>query len=416
MIGPFGFSGRDVTDVASRGLCTGCGLCEAMAGAGKIEVTRSDGGYLRPRLKARVSKPVMKRIMAVCPGVRIGRPRSPARVDRLWGPIMAVKAGHATDPALRFAGSSGGAISAVAKHLLSTGAVDAVVTNSADPDNPIGNRTLVLTDPDDVARTAGSRYAPSAPLKDIVKTVEAHRRICFIGKPCDVAALRRLSARDRRIAERVTYYVAFFCAGIPSEHGAAQVVEALGFRRDEVRHFRFRGNGWPGMARAETIDGRHNEMSYNDSWGTILNRHLQFRCKICPDGIGESADLVAFDPWETTDGYPDFEERDGVSGVIARTRTGMQLLSDLEGKGALETEPLALDRLVQMQPYQAKRKRATLARLLGLFSVRHYTPGFYRMRLLWNALPLKRGNINELRATRRRCQKDEDREWPRLGA
>ena len=356
----------------------------------------------------------MKRIMAVCPGVTIGRPPSSARVDLLWGPVTELKVGHSTDPSLRFSGSSGGAISAVAKHLLSTGAVDAVVTNSADPNNPIGNQTLVLTDPDEVAVTAGSRYAPSAPLKNIVGTVAKHQRICFIGKPCDVAALRRFSARDRRIAERVKYYITFFCAGIPSEHGATQVVEALGFRKKEIRHFRFRGNGWPGMARAETVDDRHNEMSYNDSWGNILNRHLQFRCKICPDGIGESADLVAFDPWETTDGYPDFEERDGSSGLIARTKTGSRLLSDIERAGALETVPLAIKHLAQMQPYQAKRKRATLARLMGLFSVRFSMPAFYRMRLSWNAMSLRRNNFKEFRATRRRCLKDEDREWPRF--
>jgi hypothetical protein len=76
--------------------------------------------------------------------------------------------------------------------------------------------------------------------------------------------------------------------------------------------------------------------------------------------------------------------------------------------------PLAIKHLAQMQPYQAKRKRATLARLMGLFSVRFSMPAFYRMRLSWNAMSLRRNNFKEFRATRRRCLKDEDREWPRF--
>jgi coenzyme F420 hydrogenase subunit beta len=36
-------------------------------------------------------------------------------------------------------------------------------------------------------------------------------------------------------------------------------------------------------------------MSYADSWGGILSRHVQFRCKICPDGTGGFADVVCAD-------------------------------------------------------------------------------------------------------------------------
>lgn len=51
-------------------------------------------------------------------------------------------------------------------------------------------------------------------------------------------------------------------------------------------------------------------MSYNESWGNILGKYLQKRCKICPDGIGEFADIVCADAWHgDKSGYPNFEEK-----------------------------------------------------------------------------------------------------------
>ena len=50
-------------------------------------------------------------------------------------------------------------------------------------------------------------------------------------------------------------------------------------------------------------------MSYHNSWGKILSRHVQHRCKICADGTGNPADLVCADAWHADDeGYPLFEE------------------------------------------------------------------------------------------------------------
>ena len=60
----------------------------------------------------------------------------------------------------------------------------------------------------------------------------------------------------------------------------------LGVAPEDLAAFRYRGDGWPGYATATRRDGSAERMSYNDSWGDILTRHVQFRCKICPDGVG----------------------------------------------------------------------------------------------------------------------------------
>ena len=55
-------------------------------------------------------------------------------------------------------------------------------------------------------------------------------------------------------------------------------------------------------------------MSYADSWGAHLSKHVQFRCKICPDAVGGVADIACADAWYGGDsGYPQFDEAAGRS-------------------------------------------------------------------------------------------------------
>jgi coenzyme F420 hydrogenase subunit beta len=127
-------------------------------------------------------------------------------------------------------------------------------------------------------------------------------RYAFVGKPCDVAALRGLARQDPRIDIQIPYMLSFFCAGVPSHRGAEQVLEQLNVDLAELASFRYRGNGWPGQATATKTDGTMASMSYEQSWGDILARHVQLRCRICPDGVGSFADVACADAWETDEG------------------------------------------------------------------------------------------------------------------
>ena len=138
----------------------------------------------------------------------------------------------------------------------------------------------------------------------------------------------------------------------------------MGLAEHRVQTFRYRGMGWPGKATAVTDDGTSAAMSYEESWGRYLSTRIQYRCKICPDSVGGSADLVAADAWYGGEsGYPQFEERDGRSLVLARTEAGERLLRTALAAGALSSQPLDVAQIDLMQPAQARRKRLVAARL-----------------------------------------------------
>jgi coenzyme F420 hydrogenase subunit beta len=129
-------------------------------------------------------------------------------------------------------------------------------------------------------------------------------------------------------------------------------------------------------------NGDKREMTYAQSWGAVLNRHLQFRCKVCPDGTGEFADIVFADAWYGEEGYPDFEEREGRSLILVRTEEGEQALKAAQDGGYIDTEPLSPQEISKMQPYQETRKRMALARLLAVVLKKGLLPRFAGLRLV----------------------------------
>lgn len=313
--------------VARGDLCAGCGACAGLF-AGKIALAEAPPGFPRPVQTAPLTGAEERLFSDICPGLG-QRVEAAGRTDSaLWGPYLEMRTGWATDPAIRHAGASGGALSALLVHLVASGAVDAVVQTAADPARAIANVPVISADVAAITAAAGSRYAPSAPLADLGRLRADGRRFAFVGKPCDAAALRALIAAEPDAARSFPVIVSFFCGGVPSHAGGRAVLAALGMDEARTVAFRYRGMGWPGRATARDAAGHEASMSYHDSWGGILSKHVQFRCKICADGTGAAADLVCADAWESdAAGYPVFDEAPGISLVVARTEAGARILA-----------------------------------------------------------------------------------------
>lgn len=399
-------SSPSLARVARGNLCAGCGACATIA-PGKVAMAVAAPGYLRPVQSAALSAAEDAAIARVCPG--LGQSvAAEGRVDPvLWGPYVAMQTGWSTDPALRHAASSGGALSALLGYLLASGTVDAVLQTAADADLPIGNASVISTDAAGVLAAAGSRYAPSAPLAGIRAAIAGGKRFAFVGKPCDAAALRALAAEDAGVAAAFPVILSFFCAGVPSHAGGRAVLAALGTDLAATQSFRFRGNGWPGRAVARAKDGSERAMSYHDSWGKILSKHVQHRCKICADGTGVAADIVCADAWESdAKGYPQFDEAPGVSLIVARTALGARLLEAARAAGQIETAAFDVETLAAIQPGQRERRRALFARLAALWLLGRPIPAYRGLHVAAAARqnPLARNLKNFLGTLRRTLQ------------
>lgn len=354
---------RKLLRVVSSGNCAGCGACAAAFG----EVTMSfDGaGFLRPTIaedaRQRPSGPSGTAFDDYCPGVALNAPPQEGGArDAVLGNHLGVWRAWATDPDLRHRGSSGGVLTALAVWLLESGRGARVVAAQADRDDARFTAAVTADDVPTTRASAGSRYAPVA----VAAQDDAYLRdSVVVAKPCEISAIRR---RTRDEPDRPVL-LSFFCAGTPSQRATDETLAGMHLDVGRpLRSLRYRGHGWPGRFAAEDAGGRRASLTYEDSWGAHLGKALQWRCKVCVDGVGEDADVVAADYWSIDErGYPRFGEAAGVSALIARTPRGRDIVQAAVAAGVLAVEPATMRDLAARQPYQVRRRVTLLARTIG---------------------------------------------------
>ena len=206
-----------IQDVCDRQLCTGCGACASLE-PGRFRMGDELALGRRPFL---VDAPAEETgdAMACCPGATLEHDFEIAGKDLVndlvdgWGPVLEVWEGHASDEEIRFGGSSGGAATALALHCIESGGMDMAVHTGTRSDVPYLNTTVKSRNREELLAQTGSRYAPASPC-DALHDIEVGNESCvFIGKPCDVAAVRKATTLRPELDARIGCTIAFFCAG-----------------------------------------------------------------------------------------------------------------------------------------------------------------------------------------------------------
>lgn len=395
---------REVEAVLARDACTGCGLCALLDPA--IRMALDDDGQLRPRATApsRADERAVAVFRDACPGVVVHAPTPPegAAMHPLLGAHLGMWTAWAADPELRHAGSSGGALTALHAWLLATGRAARVVGAAVDEAAPRRTVPVTIRSREDALRAAGSRYAPVAAL-DNADALLPGTAVC--AKPCEAAALRR--AAPTLTGGEVPLLLSFFCAGTPSQRATDALLAEHGVpAHARVDALRYRGRGWPGRFTASAGDAVVS-VDYDESWGRTLGPTTRWRCKVCADGIGEAADVVAADAWESDDrGFPAFAEGEGTSALIARTQRGLRAILEAEAAGVLVLGPLQAERLAAAQPLQTARRALLGARALGALLGGRAAPRYPGYgRLLLRSLRTPRLALRTVRGTFARARR-----------
>lgn len=401
---------RTVHDVAGKQLCTGCGVCAYLApdevrmadvldhGRRPLPITPVGGGG---------------DALACCPGAGLAHstvdagPGEIAELRATWGPVRALWEGYATDPELRYAGSSGGVATALAAFCLERRGMAGVLHIGARADVPYLNEARFSRTRAELMATTGSRYAPASPCERLDLVEAAPAPSVFIGKPCDVAAAG-LAARVRpALAAKLGLTIGIFCAGTPSTRGTLEMLAAMGVPDPaSVLSVHYRGQGWPGHARATAVGdavGTERRLTYEQSWGEILQRHRQWRCYLCADHTGEFADIAVGDPW-----YRPTGDDPGRSLVLARTARGVATIAAAIGAGVLTLVPAAPGILPASQPNLVNARGAVWGRIVTLRATGQAAPRFRRMPMAgvwWRRLCVReklRSTVGTVKRIRRR--------------
>ena len=228
------------------------------------------------------------------------------------GPILSVRKCFASDPDVRFRAAAAGGVTALSEYLIASKKVNFIHHIRADnPNNPMLSVIQKSTTKDEVLQGSQSRYGPAAPLENIIQILKEKKTFCFIGKPCDINGLSNLAKYYPDVDKYVRFKFTISCGMIPDQSMYLEWLAEKQMKPEDIVEFRYRGCGCPGASPYAKTEVKE-EHTKNTKKSNIVTKEAecdyrdffygrkwscQLRCKICPDFLGEQADVTVMDCW-----------------------------------------------------------------------------------------------------------------------
>jgi coenzyme F420 hydrogenase subunit beta len=347
----------NIAQVIDKDYCIGCGLCVSIVGNNKLMMVENKKGFLIP-VPINGFDGEVPNLNRFCPGITVVLNQKLLRKDeKIYGPLLEIKEGYANDEHIRYKGSSGGLITAIACGLLDNDLIDGVLQIASSKSYPTISEYTFSKTTNQVINNAGSRYAPASLLIDLIKILEENSNICVIGKPCDIVGVSQFIEIFPEYKDKVFCKLSFLCMGLPSQNATKQLLKSMGLNdNNEVQFLKYRGDGWPGKVKVTTKNKEFYSCTYEESWGNILGKNIHFRCKICPDGWGSFADISAGDAWYSDGKKPLFNENLGKSLVFIRSKLGEKLLNELDEYISLYSYDIKQLSIIQHSQFTRKNR------------------------------------------------------------
>ena len=401
---------NSLSDITENGLCIGCGICQSIAGNENISISMTEKGRLEPKENKPLNNEIFDKIKKTCPGVIVeGLPKeaiaNKSKYDLVWGYYLSLFYAWSTDKDIRFKSSTGGLLNGLSLYLLETNKVKFILHTGTDPKKPMRSVSRYSYNKQELLNSGScSRYGPSSPLDKFNEALNKNEPFAFVGKPCDISAIRQLSKIDIRVNELCKYLLTLVCGGFGEFTKSQDFIDSFNVKEEELSIFRYRGYGNPGKMYIKTNSGEEHDKEYNSFWGEESTWRVPFRCKICPDAIGDSSDLAALDTWP---GGSPVGEDEGFNAAIIRTKKGYDLVHDARDAGYIKIgNHLKIEDINNFQPHQVSKKKAVYARHQGMKNVNRPTLNTKNLRIkeLYD-LNTKEFNENEAKGISSRLTK-----------
>lgn len=350
--------------------CTGCGACVSMCPKGAITMRTDEEGFLYPVVED-----------SLCVNCDLCRKLCPVQRELPEHALSAFGA-QVDDGALRYASSSGGAFTALARTVLARGGV----VFGAVFDETFHVEHIGAFNEDEIAPMRGSKYVQSdatEALGHAVALLSHGVPVLFSGTPCQIAGLRAL------VGERygdLLLTLDFVCHGVPSPGVFASYLKGLERERGcrlTAYTFRDKRTGWKDFSASATFeDGSEYTGTQRDEpflYGFLQNLYLRPSCAQCagPRGNRHEADLTLADLWGAKNVCPKRDDDTGLSLILVNTPRGRRALDSCKG---LKRFAISIDELYQSNP--ALQKPPVMHANRARFFKRYKKKGFETRRVM----------------------------------
>lgn len=219
--------------------------------------------------------------------------------------------------------TSGGAFYGVAKYVIEKGGI----VFGAVAVTPYEVRHMSASNLIDLEKIRKSKYVQSEigqTYIEVQRNLANGRLVLFSGTPCQVAGLN--SFLGRKYENLLT--VDIICHGVPNSEILRRHIEHLEQQYGKLLGLGFRDkkNGWnSGTVKYELQDTSVYVKAYEDAYFYAFDQFFILRpsCYECPfRGLKSGADITIGDYWAIKKRHPGFENDNGVSAVILKTKQG----------------------------------------------------------------------------------------------
>jgi coenzyme F420-reducing hydrogenase beta subunit len=280
----------------------------------------------------------------------------PSASQAAWGLSISAATGRACRPESGV--QDGGLASLLARFLLRTGQVDAILVTGRDAEwRPL---SYWATDEAGVQAAAGSKYSTAPALAVLEPGLDRFERVAVVALPCQSAALARFRRSKPRYGDKLAMVIGLFCSKT-FVHGDHRTPGLAGFIREtmnrplaEIERFDIRRGRFIARAGETPAEWRIKELA-DLAWPI---------CAACADLSAEFADVS----------LGSVGSSEGRSSMIVRSDRAKALVEACVQAGLLEIEPLetpeALEKLCNSKRRSAEQLPEDQRKLLGRASIR----------------------------------------------
>ncbi len=300
-----------ILEVIEHDVCTACGACVSTCPAGAITM----GKHAEVRDPDNLEYYVKGAAPDVCEGCFTCGRLCPVIDGYVDDEFTDVKEFFAAKSNIK--GQDGGVTSLLAKALLESGEADCIVGIARD--EKWNTELILMTKPEDVDRTTGTKYTYDSVLSALKDPFEEYEKIAVIGVPCQAHGARLIS---ENVNDKIVLIMGLLC--MESFHHDVMtekvVPEIMGLNAEDVVKMNFnKGQFWN-----ITKDGKEHTVKI-----PVVAPHARNPCHHCCDYTSVSADISL-----GSVGAPE-----GWNSVLIRTETGKKFFDMFKNKVEIMEDP-----------------------------------------------------------------------------